>query len=96
MIPQLTARPAFVEELETLGADFHEIVLMDSRDTVLARFMARDPTRDTAAAVLQLYDALVASLPSRPRAHVVECRAGRFDEAYAALLAHLRDRLRTA
>ena len=43
VIPQLTARPAFVEELETLGADFHEIVLMDSRDTVLARFMARDP-----------------------------------------------------
>ena len=95
MIPQLTARPAFVEELETLGADFHEIVLMDSRDgsscgswrvTRPATPWWRSSSLTTARGVVAV----------SARAHVVECRAGRFDEAYAVLLAHLRDRLRTA
>ena len=55
VIPQFLGRPEFLEQLEGLahetGADFHEIVLLDSKQNVLRRFakrcrQARGPAAD--------------------------------------------------
>jgi predicted kinase len=45
VVPQYAARPSFVDELAAVageaGATFHEIVLMDDRTAIEARFAAR-------------------------------------------------------
>ncbi|HEY0699792.1 MAG TPA: AAA family ATPase, partial [Micromonospora sp.] len=92
VVPQYLGRPAFVEQLEQLsievGAAFHEIVLLDSRENVLRRFAARsraaaDPAHVEAQRLLErtggpdelaaMYDRLVDLLASRPGARVIHC-----------------------
>ena len=96
VVPQYLGRPEFVEQLEHLarevGAEFHEIVLLDGRDNVLRRFAERtraavDPAHaeaqqlsDRSGGVTELaamYDRLVAMLASRPGSG--RCGAGRGD-----------------
>lgn len=96
VVPQLVARPEFLERLEAVadeaGAAFHELVLMDEKAAVLRRFA--DRARVTAGApraepaeVTALYDRLTALLPYRPHAIVVPAPEGAVDETYRRLLA---------
>jgi predicted kinase len=54
VIPQFVAQPAFIEEVERLahevGAGFHEVVLLDSKQNVLRRFIQRTAAAGGAAA----------------------------------------------
>ncbi|PZF81152.1 hypothetical protein [Jiangella anatolica] len=97
-MPQLVARPGFLEQLEAVaeetGATFHELVLMDEKAAVLRRFAERARTVAGALQVEQdevaaLYDRLTAYIARRPRAVVVPAIEGRADETYRALLAHV-------
>jgi predicted kinase len=102
IIPQYLGRPDFLIQLEQLArectAGFAEIVLLDSRDSVLRRFAGRaaDRTRpliqnDTSLAELaEMYDRLLTLLPSRPGAVIVHVSAGQVDQAYQHLLRALR------
>ncbi|HEV3359203.1 MAG TPA: AAA family ATPase [Pseudonocardiaceae bacterium] len=97
VVPQLLARPEFIEALESLaheaGATFHEIALLDSRANMLRRFADRvdHPRGDTGdAELLALYDRLMALLPSRPDARIVPVEDGKPDETYQAVLHALR------
>jgi len=108
VIPQYLGRLAFIEQVEQLAAetaaDFHEVVLMDDKESALQRFLARASTtglpahreaqeivaRDGGVEVLgTMYDRLVEALSSRPGAKIVRTEDGKVAEAYAALLAHL-------
>lgn len=93
VVPQFLGKPAFVERLESLarevGVPFHHIVLMDSRDSAITRFLARRsgpdafPQHREAAALAggepglaRFYDELLAVLATRPDAVVVPSGAG--------------------
>lgn len=93
VVPQHLGRLPFIERLERLarevGATFRHIVLMDSRQNAIARFLARSAAPDVqeqhreAAAMAggeadlgQLYDDLQAVLAARPEAVVVHSVAG--------------------
>jgi predicted kinase len=93
IIPQFLGRLSFVERLERLaqevGVTFRHIVLMDSKDTAIARFQtrtasfdARDQHREAAemaggeAGLTGMYDAMLSVLPARPDADVVRSIAG--------------------
>ncbi|MEV4600183.1 AAA family ATPase [Amycolatopsis sp. NPDC049253] len=97
IVPQLLARADFLVQLEELardvGASFHELMLADTRENVLARFVARAPGphhHDTTVAdVAAFHDRLGALLTDRPRARVITTSAGRVDDAYRAVLAAL-------
>lgn len=97
VVPQLLARPAFLEALERLAADtaarFVEVVLWDTKENALARFRSRpgavhvvDPGD---AALAAFHDRLAALLPSRPKAIVLDNPDGAVDETYRALLDRL-------
>jgi len=92
VIPQFLGRPAFLEQVEHLahevGADFHEIVLLDSKENALRRFVSR---ADASAAVAldelsTMYDRLLAIIASRPAARVVPTTDGRPEQAYQDFL----------
>jgi predicted kinase len=87
VIPQLLANSTFLNQVERLaaelGADLHEVVLMDSKQNSLRRFRERGraqvdpirpeaqpaPTAQTGAAELSdLYDRLVRFVATRPKA----------------------------
>lgn len=106
VIPQLVGRVGFLQQIEevgaSVGAEFHEIVLLDTRENTLRRFddrtrAAAEPAQlDAAEAIIddpdavgRYYDTLVAVLPLRPRAVVVSTRTGDIGRAYADLLAAL-------
>ncbi|WP_432849700.1 hypothetical protein ACQPXB_04780 [Amycolatopsis sp. CA-161197] len=97
VVPQLLARPEFLVQLEELahdvGAEFHELMLTDTRENVLDRFSARAPGphhHDTTAAdVAAFHDRLESLLADRPRARVITTSAGHVDAAYRAVLAAL-------
>jgi predicted kinase len=108
VIPQLLDRPAFIERLEQLahevGADFHEIVLLDSKENALRRFTERsraaaDPAHVEAQEMLDrsgglaelsaMYDRLVSVIASRPAAKAVHTRSGHPEQAYRAFLNRL-------
>jgi predicted kinase len=96
--PQFLARPAFLEQVERLarevGADFHEIVLLDSNDNALRRFVERNRSAepehlDTKEAIeyvenawSAIYDELVSVIAFRPAAKVVPTRSGQVRQAY--------------
>jgi predicted kinase len=74
VIPQFVAWAEFVEQVEQLagdiGAEFHEIVLLDSKDEVLRRFaergrVAADPAHVQAQQMLQRHGG-AAALPGAP------------------------------
>jgi predicted kinase len=97
VVPQLLARPEFLVQLEELahdvGAEFHELMLTDTRENVLDRFAARAPGphhHDTTAAdVAAFHDRLESLLANRPRARIITTSAGHVDAAYRAVLAAL-------
>jgi len=98
IIPQYLGRPDFLIQLEELAREcavrFAEIVLLDSRDSVLRRFADRaaDPARPpvqlntSPAELAEMYDRLLTLLPSRPAAVIVHVSTGRPDQAYQDLL----------
>lgn len=104
VIPQFLAQPTFLEQVERLatelGADFHEIVLIDSKDNALRRFTQRprsatDPHQDThevldriadPQAWSTIYDELMSLVASRPTATVIPTDAGQAQRAYRDLL----------
>ena len=105
VLPQYLGNPAFHAEAEQVArecrAGFAEFVLMDDRDTVVARFQRRaaetgDPVhRDAAdlvdslggeAALQRMYDRLLQVLNARPHAVSIHCREGEQDEAYRTIL----------
>ncbi|WDZ85446.1 AAA family ATPase [Micromonospora cathayae] len=108
VIPQLVARPTFIEQAERLAGEvdavFHEVVLLDSRENALRRFLARsrtstDPAHLDAHRMLEqqgglaelaaMYDRLLTVIRDRPATKVVHTEDGRIDEAYRAFLACL-------
>lgn len=93
VVPQFLGKLAFVQRLESLagevGAPFHHLVLMDSKENAIARFLARadasdapEQHREAAAQAggeagrALMYDALLAVLAARPDAVVVRSAAG--------------------
>jgi hypothetical protein len=100
VIPQFLGCPAFIKH-EALarehGAEFHEIVLLDSKENTLRRFAARgrlaaEPAHVEALQMLErsggpdelaaMDERLVALVAARPAARV----AGEVDRAYRALI----------
>jgi hypothetical protein len=86
ILPQLLGRPAFIEQAKRLahkvGADFHEVVLFDSKENALRRFaersrLAADPAHVEAQEMMDrsggigelsaMYDRLVSLMPLAPR-----------------------------
>lgn len=102
IVPQFLGRAAFLERLETLAgetaAEFHEIVLLDTKDNVLRRFAERtraaaEPDHVEAHEMLggpeklaAMYDRLVELVAARPKAVVVHTSAGRIQQAYQGFL----------
>ncbi len=89
VVPQYVGRSQFVDELESLAdavaAQFHEVLLLDDKETALGRFRHRhasgDPVHRDAAHLVErgggsphleeMYDRLVVFVGTRPRAVVV-------------------------
>jgi hypothetical protein len=108
VVPQYLARPTFIEQVEALAADvdatFVEVVLMDSKENVVRRFVRRSeasavPAHRAAEALLgrsgglpelaRMYDRLLANVATRPSARIIQAEEGALDRAYAALLGHV-------
>jgi predicted kinase len=108
VIPQFVARAQFIQQIEQLagdvGAEFHEIVLLDSKDEVLRRFAERsrvagDPAHVQAQQMLQrhggaaalsaMYDRLVDLIATRPAAKVIRSVDGAEELTYQRILAQL-------
>jgi predicted kinase len=94
IIPQLVARPGFLDQLERLAAEtaaeFHELVLLSDKETTLRRYAERGTPADSDPAELsEMYDRLLAFLPTRPAATVIPTRDGELDQTYRDLLAAL-------
>jgi len=93
VIPQFLGRVAFLEQVELLarevGADFHEIVLLDSKANSLRRFVSRgDATKAHVgpAELSVMYDRLLSVIAARPGARVVPTVAGQVERAYQDFL----------
>jgi hypothetical protein len=108
VIPQFLGRATFIEQVEHLahevGADFHEIVPLDSKDNVLRRFAERsraaaDPAHLDAQELLEraggsgelsaMYDRLLAVIATRPAAKIIRTRSEQVAQAYQDLLGSL-------
>ena len=87
-----------------MGADFHEIVLLDSRENSVRRFAERtrttaDPVHADAHEMVErdggsdalaaMYDRLLAVIAVRPAAKIVRSEAGQPAETYSAVLGAL-------
>jgi predicted kinase len=101
VIPQFLGRVAFIEDLEHLahdvGATFHEIVLLDSKEDALRRFVERSRAADEPAHVdawdllerlggldelAAMYDRLLTVIAHRPLAQVIDTVNGKVEETY--------------
>lgn len=94
VVPQLLARPRFIEQAETLAAElgcaFHEIVLTDTRENALRRCADRDGENAPAPGELgALYDRLMALMATRPAVRSVQSRYGDPELTYRAVLSAL-------
>jgi predicted kinase len=108
VIPQFLGRAEFIEQCaglaQDVGAQFCEIVLLDTKDNSLRRFEARtreaaDPAHVQAQELLDstggvaefslMYDRLLAIVASRPTAMVVQTQIGHADNAYRDFVARL-------
>jgi predicted kinase len=95
VIPQFLGRPAFLEQAEHLarevGADFHEIVLLDTKENALRRFAER--ARRTSSVgeheLSAMYDRLISVIATRPAAKVVPTGSGHVEQAYRDFLGSL-------
>ncbi len=88
IVPQLLARPRFIEQAEALAAElgcaFHEIVLIDSRENALRRFVLRDGEGVLDPAELAaMYDRLTALMATRPAVRFVHSHEGEIERTYA-------------
>lgn len=106
VVPQFLGRLPFLEQLDHLargiGADFHEIVLLDSRDNALRRYAERSRLAAGPAQVgmvdhtsgevelAAMYDRLMSVVAARPTAKIVQTESGQVDRAYRDFLASLR------
>ncbi len=101
VIPQYLGRLEFIEQAERLagevGAAFREVVLLDSAQNAIRRFLDRglattDPTHvemqqivdenGGVGALAEMYDRLLAVVASRPAARVVHTTSGQIAQAY--------------
>ncbi|MGH3476184.1 MAG: hypothetical protein ACRDRY_22125 [Pseudonocardiaceae bacterium] len=104
VIPQFLGRATFIEHIERLahevGADFHEIVLLDSKENTLRQFAETQPCSNVEAQEMlersggldelsAMYDGLLSVLASRPTAKVVPTTSGQVEQAYQDLLSTL-------
>ncbi|WP_017987658.1 AAA family ATPase [Amycolatopsis methanolica] len=108
VIPQFLGRTTFIDQLERLsrevGATFHEVVLLDSKENVLRRFAERtraaaDPLHVEAHEMIGrdggfddlsvMYDRLMEVTAARPQARIVHVEEGQVDRTYHALLRSL-------
>lgn len=108
VVPQFLGRTTFIEQLERLagelGAAFHEIVLLDSKESTLRRFAERsraaaDPLHVEAQEMVEngggfedlsvMYDRLMSVISTRPRARIVQVQEGDVDLTYQAVLRNL-------
>ena len=102
VVPQFLGRLSFVERLERLaqelGAAFRHMVLMDSREAVIARFQTRTSAPDASeqhreaaemaggeVGLAEMHDALLSVLAARPEAVVVQSVEGDIERAYLRL-----------
>lgn len=110
VIPQFLARPEFLGQVERLaeesGAELHEIVLLDGKESTVRRFAERtrgsaDPVHADAAELLEragglgalpgMYDELLALAATRPAATVVRVHGG-VNETYRDVLRAIGER----
>lgn len=108
VVPQFVGRPDFLDQLQRLadevGADFHEIVLLDGKEGALRRFADRshaaaDPDHLDAQEMLDrhggaeqlaaMYERLLEIVAARPSAVVVPTVSGGVREAYRDVLSEL-------
>jgi predicted kinase len=105
LVPQFLGRTTFIEQLECLagevGAAFHEIVLLDSKENTLRRFAERsraaaDPLHveawemvESAGGLSMMYDRLMSVISARPGARIVHVEEGEVDLTYQAVLRNL-------
>jgi predicted kinase len=108
VVPQFMSRPEFIERIEHLagevGAEFNEIVLLDSKENMLRRFADRsraaaDPAHTEAQAMVDriggdgelsaMYDRLLTIVASRPSARVVPTENGQVGQAYRDFISSL-------
>lgn len=94
VVPQLLARPTFIEQLEGLArevdASFHEIVLLDSKENMLRRFAERAPSRVELGGgedLSLMYDRLMSLIATRPGARIVHVQEGEVDLTYQSVRA---------
>lgn len=102
VVPQFLGRLSFVERLERLaqevGAAFRHVVLMDSREAVITRFLSRASAPDAQAqhreaaamaggeaGLAVMYDGLLAILSARPEAVIVQSVADDVAATYQRL-----------
>lgn len=96
VIPQLVARPEFLDDLARLAdeasADFHEIMLAAEVSDLITRYAGRGPT---VAATHDFIDAdelatfhqrLTTMLAARPWSQVVQSRTGDLEQTYRELI----------
>jgi predicted kinase len=105
VVPQFLAQPGFIEQLDATArhskVPFHEIVLLDSKENALRRFVERSlrsadashmGARDLQdrsggmADLAAMYDRLTAMVASRPTAVVVPSLQGQAQKAYQQVL----------
>lgn len=108
VVPQYLGRVDYLDQLAAVAgetdADLHEFVLLDTKDVMVARFVARSAAGreqahldaqellDRVGGTRQLeamYDRLLLVIGARPTAQVVPATEGDIDATYAALLALL-------
>lgn len=108
VIPQYLGRLPFIEQVERLATDvaarFHEIVLLDTKESSLRRFEQRtaaaaDPAHLEAQAMIDrnggpaelaaMYDRLLTVLEARPHAKIIRTRTGQVARAYDDLISQL-------
>ncbi len=109
VVPQFLGRLTFIEQLECLasevGAVFHEIVLLDSKENTLRRFaersrLAAEPAHTEAQDMLDrtggldelsaMYDRLTSIIAARPGARIVHAEEGHVEPTYREVARILR------
>lgn len=108
VVPQYLGNADYLRTLAALaaeaGAEWHELVLLDTKDVMRDRFAARtaagrEPAHLDAQEILDqvgglrqleaMYDRLLLVISSRDTAQIVPAHEGQIDETYAAVLSRL-------
>jgi len=92
VVPQMLARPEFIGQLEELArecqVDFVEVVLLDTKERCLPRYVARGDLTTPRDELEAMYDRLLTLLPERPGATVIPVR-GDAAQTYRDVMEHL-------